>query len=196
MVNKIWSMLIICGITISVFTGKITLMGDIIINSATGAFKIFFNVGILMLFWGGLFNIAIESGLIKNLIKLFKKPLKLLFPELPIDSMAMEYVASNIIANLMGLGSAATPLGLQAFKEMQQINNQDIPSRSMLTFIILNVSSLTFFPTTIIGLRTLYKGTTPINLLSLMIIMPLFSTIVAIILDRLFYFFSKRKKPC
>lgn len=194
MINKIWNALIVVGILISLFTGKINQMGDIIINSSKDAFSIFFNMAILILFWGGIFNIAVDSGMIKTLIKYFKKPLKFIFPELPSDSIALEYVSSNIIANILGLGSAATPLGLKAFEEMQKLNeNKKSPSRSMLTFIILNISSLTIFPTTIIGIRTLYNGSTDTSLIFLMIITTLFSTVIAFLLDRLFYYLEKRK---
>lgn len=185
----------IVGIVISIFTGQITNMGNIIINSSNEAFNIFFNVALVILFWGGIFNIAIESGLIKNLTKICKKPLLKLFPELNADDIALEYICSNILANLLGLGSAATPLGLKAINELQKINpNKNKPSRSMTTFIILNVSSLTLFPTTIISIRTLYKGTTNLSLISLMLIGTLFSSISAIILDRIFYIIEKRKK--
>ena len=195
MINYVWNALLIAGIIISIFTGKINDMGNIIINSSNDAFKIFFNVALVILFWGGIFNIAIESGLIKNLTKAFKKPLLKLFPELNKDDIALEYICSNILANLLGLGSAATPLGLKAINELQKINpNKGSPSRSMTTFILLNVSSLTLFPTTIISIRTLYKGTTDIPLITLMLIGTIFSSIMAIILDRIFYYINKRKK--
>lgn len=195
MINYVWNALLIAGIIISIFTGKINDMGNIIINSSNDAFKIFFNVALVILFWGGIFNIAIESGLIKNLTKAFKKPLLKLFPELNEDDIALEYICSNILANLLGLGSAATPLGLKAINELQKINpNKGSPSRSMTTFILLNVSSLTLFPTTIISIRTLYKGTTDIPLITLMLIGTIFSSIMAIILDRIFYYINKRKK--
>ena len=195
MINYVWNALLIAGIIISIFTGKINDMGNIIINSSNDAFKIFFNVALVILFWGGIFNIAIESGLINNLTKAFKKPLLKLFPELNEDDIALEYICSNILANLLGLGSAATPLGLKAINELQKINpNKGSPSRSMTTFILLNVSSLTLFPTTIISIRTLYKGTTDISLITLMLIGTIFSSIMAIILDRIFYYINKRKK--
>lgn len=195
MINYIWNALLIVGIIISVFTGKIKDMGNIILNSSNEAFEIFFNVALVILFWGGIFNIAIESGLIKNLTAVFKKPLLKLFPELKEDDVALEYISSNILANLLGLGSASTPLGLRAFEELQKLNpNKDRPSRSMVTFILMNVSSLTLFPTTIISIRTLYDGTNDISLISLMLICTIFSSCMAIILDRVFYIIKNRKK--
>ena len=173
MINRIWNVLLIVGIIVSIFTGNIDSMGKIIMNSANEAFQIFFNVALVILFWGGIFNIAIESGLIKNLTRIF---------------------ASNIIANLLGLGSAATPLGLKAFSELQKKNeNKDKPSRSMITFILMNVSSLTLFPTTILGIRAMYHGTNEPSLLVLMIIGTTVSATMAIILDRLFYMIEKRR---
>ncbi len=194
MINYVWNALLIVGIIISIFTGKINDMGNIIMNSTNEAFEIFFNVSLIILFWGGVFNIAIESGLIKNLTKIFKKPLLKLYPELKEDDLALEYICSNIIANLLGLGSAATPLGLKAFEELQKLNpNKSSPSRSMITFIIMNVSSLTIFPTTILGIRSMYKGNNSISLISLMILCTIISSTMAIILDRIFYFINKRK---
>lgn len=194
MINRIWNVLIIVGILISIVTGKINDLGTVILNSANEAFDIFFNVALVILFWGGVFNIAIESGLIKNLTRWFKKPLLKLFPELSINDIALEYICSNIIANLLGLGSAATPLGLKAFEELQKINpNKDTPSRTMITFIIINVSSLTLFPTTILSLRLFYHGTNDLSLISLMLLGTTFSSFLAIILDRIFYFIDKRR---
>lgn len=195
MINYVWNVLLIAGIIISIFTGKINEMGNIIMNSTNEAFEIFFNVALIILFWGGVFNIAIESGLIKNLTKTCRKPLLKLYPELKEDDPALEYICSNIIANLLGLGSAATPLGLKAFEELQKINpDKNKPSRSMITFIIMNVSSFTLFPTTILGIRSMYKGRNNISLLALMIICTLISASMAIILDRIFYMINKRKK--
>lgn len=195
MINRIWNALIIIGILISIFTGKFSEMGSVILNSTNEAFEIFFNVALVILFWGGVFNIAIESGLIKNLTNHLRKPLKKLFPELAEDDPALEYICSNIIANFLGLGSAATPLGLKAFEELQKRNSHpDRPTRSMITFILINVSSLTIFPTTILGIRSMYKGTNDISLIILMIIGTIFSASMAIILDRIFYLIDKRKK--
>ncbi len=195
MINRIWNALIIIGIIISIFTGKFSEMGNIILNSTNEAFEIFFNVALVILFWGGIFNIAIESGLLKNLTKHLQKPLKKLFPDLKEDDIALEYICSNMIANFLGLGSAATPLGLKAFEELQKINpHPNRPTRSMVTFILINVSSLTLFPTTILGIRTMYKGANDMSLISLMIIGTIFSSTMAIILDRIFYYIDKRKK--
>ena len=189
--NNIWCWLIIIGIFISLITGKINNLGNIMIDSSTKAFEIFFQTGILILFWGGLFQIAIDSGMVKRFSNFLKKPLRKIYPELDFESKAYELICSNMVANMLGLGAAATPMGLAAFKEMAKDTKNGIPNRSMLTFIAINCSSLTLIPTTIISLRKLNGGSTNINVILMMIIATSISTFLAILLDRIFYKRSK-----
>ena len=189
--NKIWCFLLISGIIISFVTGNINNLGNVMIDSSTKAFEIFFQTGILILFWGGLFQIAIDSGMVKRFSKFLKKTLRKIYPELDLNSKAYELICSNMVANILGLGAAATPMGLLAFKEMAKDIKNGVSNRSMLTFIAINCSSLTLVPTTIISLRKLNGGTTDINVILIMIIATSISTFLAIILDRIFYRRSK-----
>ena len=192
--SKIWYILIVVGIIVSIFTGHFEQMGEIILGSCSAAFDIFLKLALLILFWNGIFQIAIDSGLIKHITHFLIKPLSKIFPEVDPDSLVMEYIWSNMVANMLGLGSAATPLGLKAFEELQRQNpHPDRPSRSMVTLILVNVSTITLFPTTIIGLRTLYGGKSDLSLIAMMILVSTFSTIVAILLDRIFYRIGKRR---
>ena len=190
--NKVWCFLIIIGILISLLTGNINNLGNVMIDSSMKAFEIFFQAAILILFWGGLFQIAIDSGMVKRFSKLLKKPLKKIYPELDMDSYAYELICSNMVANILGLGAAATPVGLLAFKEMvKESKDGKTVTRSMLTFIAINCSSLTLIPTTIISLRKLNNGTSNLNLILMMIAATSISTFLAIVLDRIFYRRSK-----
>ena len=186
--NKVWTALLVIGIVVSFLTGSIDKLGTVIVESATDAFNIFLKVALLILFWNGVFNIAIQSG------KLLKKPLSFLFPDVDKDSVCMEYICSNMVANMLGLGSAATPLGLKAFEMLQNENKKDHPSRAMMTFVLLNISTLTLFPTTIISLRAMYKGTTEFSFIVLMILVTLFATIFTILLDRIVYVIQSKKE--
>jgi spore maturation protein A len=190
--NKLWCFLLLVGILICFCTGNINELGNIILDSSSKAYEIFIQTAILILFWGGLFQIAIDSGMVKRFSKLIKKPLKFLYPELDLESIAYELICSNMIANILGLGAAATPIGLQAFKELQKLSkDKNVPTRSMLTFIIINCSSLTLVPTTIISFRKLYGGSTNLSIVMWMIISTTISTGIAVILDRIFYKHSK-----
>ena len=186
--NRIWCGLIIVGIFVSVITGTINNIGNIMIDSSMKAFNIFLQTSVLILFWGGLFQIAIDSGMVKRFSQYLKKPLSKIYKELDTDSYAYELICSNMVANILGLGAAATPIGLKAFKELQKMcDNKEVPSRSMLTFIIINCSSLTLFPTTIISLRKLNGGNTSFSVIMMMIAATTISTFIAIILDQIFY---------
>ena len=186
--NRIWCGLIFVGIFVSIITGTINNIGNIMIDSSMKAFNIFLQTSVLILFWGGLFQIAIDSGMVKRFSQYLKKPLSKIYKELDTDSYAYELICSNMVANILGLGAAATPIGLKAFKELQKMcDNKERPSRSMLTFIIINCSSLTLFPTTIISLRKLNGGNTNISVIFMMIAATTISTFIAIILDQIFY---------
>lgn len=194
MMNKIWIVLILFGLIISMFTGNFSNMGNLILNSSEKAFSIFLNLALTMTFWNGIFEIAVKSDLIHYVTILLKKPLCLIFPTLRNEDLALELIAGNIIANFLGLGSAATPLGIKTMEELNRINvRKEVASRSMIIFVLLNASAPTLFPTTIFGLRALRGADTTINLFILMIILSFLSCCIGIILEKIFYYLSKDK---
>lgn len=194
MMNKIWIILILFGLIISMFTGNFTDMGSLILNSSEKAFSVFLNLALTMTFWNGIFEIAVKSDLIHYVTILLKKPLCLIFPSLRKEDLALELIAGNIMANFLGLGSAATPLGIKTMEELNRLNTRkSIATRSMIIFVLLNASAPTLFPTTIFGLRALKGAETSINLFILMIILSFVSCFIGIILEKIFYHFAKDK---
>ena len=194
MINYIWAFFIVIGIIYGVITGNIESINNTLINSGTNAIEMIFKLIPLMCLWLGLMNIAKDSGLIDILAKKLNKILKILFPEIPENHEALTYISSNIILNMLGVGNAATPFGLKAMKEMQKINkNKDVATRSMITFLVINTSSVTIIPTTIISFRILNNSINPTAIVPLCIITTVLSCIFGIILDRLFYLLTRRK---
>lgn len=194
MMNKIWIILILLGIFISMFTGNFTDMGTLILNSSDKAFSVFLNLALTMTFWNGIFEIAVKSNLIHYITIILKKPLCLIFPSLKKEDIALELIAGNIIANFLGLGSASTPLGLKTMEELNRINTRkNVASRAMIIFVLLNASAPTLFPTTIFGLRALRGAATSNNLFILMIVLSFLSCLIGIILEKIFYHLSKDK---
>ena len=144
MINYIWAIFIFIGIIYGLITGNIENINNTLLNSGTNAIEMIFKLIPLMCLWLGLMNIAKDSGLIDILAKKLNKVLKVLFPEIPDDHEALTYISSNIILNMLGVGNAATPFGLKAMSEMQKLNkNKDVASRSMITFLVINTSSVT-----------------------------------------------------
>ena len=194
MINYIWGIFIIIGIFYGLIIGNIENINNILINSGTNAIEMIFKLIPLMCLWLGLMNIAKDSGLIDKLAKKLNKILKVLFPEIPDDHEALTYISSNIIMNMLGVGNAATPFGLKAMKALQNLNkNKDVASRSMITFLVINTSSVTLIPTTIISFRILNNSINPTGIVPLCIITTIISFIFGILLDRLFYLLTRKK---
>lgn len=193
MINYIWAFFIIVGVVYGILTGNIENINNTLINSGTTAIEMIFKLIPLMCLWLGIMNIAKNSGLIDVLAKSLNKILKILFPEIPKDHEALTYISSNIIMNMLGVGNAATPFGLKAMKEMQKLNNnKDVASRSMITFLIINTSSVTIIPTTIISFRVLNNSVNPTSIVPICIITTILSCLVGIILDRIFYLLTRK----
>lgn len=120
--------------------------------------------------------------------------MKRLFPEIPNDHPAMGYILSNMMANFFGLGNAATPLGIKAMEEMRKLNGDTSEaSRSMITFLAINTSSLTLIPTTVIAIRMNYNSASPTDIVGPTLVATFCSTVGAILIDRYFYYRRSRK---
>lgn len=186
MVNKIWGGFIIAGILFCLFTGKVELLNQVILDSTKESFDMVLKIFPVMALWLGIMNIATISGLLKKLSNQLSRILKRLFPDIPTGHEAFSYIASNIVVNLFGLGNAATPFGLKAMKSLQTLNRKkDTASRSMITFLVLNTSGMTIIPTTIISLRMLHGSVQPTEIVCPCILATLATTIAGLTLDRL-----------
>lgn len=191
----LWTVLFFLGIIISLFTGNIKNMSSIILNSTNEALKTFISMSLLIMFWNGIFNIANDSGLISRLGKLLKKPVSKLFPNLDKNSKEMEYVCANLVANILGIGAAATSLGIKAVELIDgntKLNNYQ-KRTSINTFITINVCTLSIFPLNIISIRNSFGGVTDYALVIVMIICSTFAFVVGILLDIFMRFISKCK---
>ena len=188
MINKIWLLLISIGIGYSFFNSNVN-MGDVILNSSAAAFDLIISIGPLVVLWSGIMNIASHSGLLSKFSNLLKPLLKKIMPSVKRDK-ALEYISSNIAANMLGLGSVATPAGLKAMKELnEENNNKEVASDGMITFLILNTSGVTIIPMTVIALRAAYGSVNASGIIIPSIIATCVSTICGLTLD---YFIRRR----
>ncbi len=192
MVNKIWGFFIVVGIAFAFFNGKIDIINEEILNSCKNTLELVFQLFPVVALWLGIMKIATASGLLQIVSNKLSPFLRIIFPEIPKDHPALGYISSNIIANVFGLGNAATPFGLKAMESLQELNhNKKEASRSMITFLVLNTSGLTLIPTTIISMRMLYGSTNPTEVILPCILATLISTTVGLTLDRILYYRSK-----
>lgn len=172
----------------SFFNGKIDIVNTGIITSATSSVEMIFKILPVMCLWLGIMNIAKESGLMDLICKKINPIIKFLFPEIPKDHEALGLISSNMVMNMLGLGNAATPFGLKAMKSLQTLNKtKDIASRSMITFLVINTASITIIPTTVISFRLLNGANNPTDIVFASIITTILSSLIGLILDRLFF---------
>ncbi|OPY58907.1 MAG: Spore maturation protein A [Pelotomaculum sp. PtaU1.Bin035] len=191
MVNLVWLGMIVMGILVSGVKGNIEVVTKVALDSANDAVKISISLIAIMTFWLGIIKLAEEAGLIRALAWLVRPVMRFLFPSVPKDHPAMGAIVMNLSANILGLGNAATPMGLIAMRELQKLNNgrEDTASDAMCTFLALNTSCVTLIPTTIIGIRLIYGSVDPTDIVGPTIMATAVSMAAAIIVDRLLRFF-------
>ncbi len=192
MVSYIWAFLIIIGLIYSFFSGRIEVINKSILANATEALDLILSLLPIIVLWTGMLKIAEESGLLDKFAKLLNPILSKLFPDVPKDNKALGYISSNIAANMLGLGSAATPAGLKAMSELQKLNQKkDTATTPMITFLVLNTAGVTLIPTTILALRVAYNSGNPEIIILPAILATASSSIAGLTLD---YFIRKKKK--
>lgn len=190
MVNLVWLGMIVLGILVAGAKGNIEIVTKAALDSANDAIKISISLIAIMTFWLGIMKLAEEAGLIRMLARLVRPVMRFLFPSVPKDHPAMGAIVMNLSANILGLGNAATPMGLIAMRELQKLNRgrEDTASEAMCTFLALNTSCVTLIPTTIIGIRLLYGSADPTDIVGPTIIATAFSMVMAVFVDRLLRF--------
>lgn len=192
MINYIWGVFILLGVIISIIKGDNNLTNNLI-TSGTKGIDIIINLVPLMCLWLGTMKIADSSGLLNIISNKLSKIIIVVFPEIPKGDPAIAYISSNIVMNMLGLGNAATPFGIKAMTRLKELNNNsDIASRSMITFLVINTSSVTIIPTTVISLRIASGSNNPTEIMTACIITTFLSSFIGLLIDRLFYFIWRR----
>lgn len=182
MLNYLWGFMIVIGILYAAFTGNLPAVTNAALDSAKEAVTLCITMMGVMSLWVGLMRIAENCGIIRGAAQVLNPLLRFMFPNIPKEHKANEYISTNIIANVFGLGWAATPAGLKAMEEMGKLNNHSkVASREMCTFLILNVSSFQLIPVNMIAYRSQYGSTNPASILGPAMIATFFSTLAGII---------------
>lgn len=181
MLNYLWGAMILIGIVYGAFNGTMANITSATLDSAKEAVELCITMVGVMGVWVGLMRIAEISGIIKAATNKIKPFVDFMFPDIPKDHKAREYITTNIIANILGLGWAATPAGLMAMKSLRELNKErETASIDMCTFLIINISSLQLIPINIIAYRNQYGSVNPAIITAPAIVATMVSTIVGI----------------
>ncbi len=182
MLSYLWGGMILIGVLVSAFTGKMSDITNASLNSSKEAVSLCITMLGIMSMWSGLMKIAEKAGLIDYLSNKMMPLLKFLFPDIPKNHKSFKYISTNIIANMFGLGWAATPAGINAMKEMQKLNvKKNVASKSMCMFMIVNMSSLQLVSVNIIAFRSQYNSANAGEIIAPGLLATFVSTIVGVI---------------
>lgn len=187
MLNYIWAFMIIIGIIYGSLTGHMAELSNAALDSAREAVTLCITMLGVMALWVGLMQIAQKAGIIASMTKKLRPFLLFLFPRLRYEDIALEYISTNVVANILGLGWACTPAGLKAMEELGRIQRNKAckdptaASNEMCNFLILNISSLQLIPVNIIVYRSQYGSVTPTSIIMPAILATTCSTLAGIL---------------
>ena len=190
----LWAGMLICGMIYAAFSGNLEVVTETILSSAKEAVQLGLGMAGVLAFWTGLMEIAQDCGLVDRLTRSIRPVIRFLFPDIPDGHRAQEYISLNMIANMLGLGGAATPAGLEAMKALEQIEEErrngrrtgrkrpkGTASNEMCTFLILNISSLQLIPVNMIAWRSQYGSSNPETIVGPALLATACSTLTAVI---------------
>ncbi len=183
--NYIWLFMFVVGGTICAVVKGPNFLTQVTLDSAKDAITFAIGISGSIALWSGIMKIGEKAGLLDMVSRLLLPISSRLFPDVPKNSKAMSSISMSMGANLMGIGNAATPLGLEAMKELQELNDEkDTASPAMCTFLLITTSSLTLVPTSIISIRAQLGSANPGEIIAATIMATFCSTATAVLIDK------------
>lgn len=198
--NNLWAGMMIVGVIYGAFTGRIDAVTEAALESAKDAVMLCITMLGVMSFWTGLMEIASKAGIMEMASKKMRPLIRFLFPNIPKGHPAVEYITTNFIANFLGLGWAATPAGLKAMEELENLEEErrkscsnesvqvvprGVANKEMCDFLILNISSLQLIPVNIIAYRSQYGSVEPTAIVGPAIVATTIGTLTAVVFCKL-----------
>ncbi len=194
MLNYLWACMIMVGIVYAAFTGRMPEITNAALDSSKEAITLCITMMGVMSFWVGFMEIATKAGIVEGASRRIRPAIRFLFPDLPKGHPAEGPITTNIIANVLGLGWAATPAGLKAMEELGKleedrragrlpgpVRKRGIASNEMCSFLIINISSLQLIPVNVIAYRSQYGSVNPAAIVGPGIAATAVSTVAAVI---------------
>lgn len=186
MLNYIWVGLLLLGFIVGAINGRIDQVTKAAMDSAQTAVMVCIGLLGVMCLWNGLMKIAEKSGLVTSISRLVRPVMVFLFPDIPKEHSALGAIVMNLVANFLGLGNAATPLGIKAMNELQSLNkDKKTASDSMCMFLILNTAAIQLVPASIIALRTAEGSKKPAEIIVCIWMASVCATIMGVIAAKL-----------
>ncbi len=197
MMNYIWGGMIIVSLIVSVFTGRVEQTAAAAVSGAGEAVNLTMSLMGIMCLWTGISKIGEDGGLVRLISKALRPVLRLIFPKLDPNSKGFGGIVMNVVANLLGMGNAATPLGIKAVTELWNANGKkSTATDEMCMFVVLNTASLQLIPSTLISLRQSFGSAAPGEVILPIWICEICALTAGILMTKLLAGTEKRLKPC
>lgn len=195
MMNYVWPIMILFAFFASIINSNMSQLSASIILGAQDAVELLLRLLAMLSLWGGIMEIAEQAGITRAFSKLLSPIMKLIFPKLKNNEYALNAISMNVTANILGLGNAATPLGIEAMKRLEEVNdNSPVASDEMVIFVVMNTAAMHIIPTTVATLRAQYGSTNPMQIMPASILTSICALSVAIFTAKLGNKFLKYNK--
>ena len=196
MLNYIWFALLAIALVVAMFNGTAAQVTKASVDSAKTAVEISLGLIGIMTLWLGIMRVAEKAGLVTMLARILTPFRRLLFPEVPPDHPAIGAMIMNLAANMLGLSNAATPLGIKAMEELQELNpEKETASNAMVTFLVLNTAGIQFIPATIIGVLATAGSKNPTAIISTTIVATMCGAAAAVTTAKILQRFFPAPEP-
>lgn len=195
MLNLVWPIFIIISFSYAIFSGNLQNLNSSIFDSVESAVNLSITMLGTMCLWSGIINVAANTNIMKLMNTMLKPIIKFLFPEIRENKKAQSEISMNMVANILGLGNAATPLGLKAMETLQKENkNKQELSNSMIMLIVINTASIQIIPTTIIAIRSSLGSENPTSIIVPVWIVTICAAIAGVTVTKLLIKYSNKRE--
>lgn len=195
MMNYVWPVMILFAFISAIITGNMGNLSSAVIQGGQDAVSLLLRLVSMLCLWGGIMEIAQEAGITAAFSKILSPAMKLIFPRLKKNKYALEAISMNITANILGLGNAATPLGLEAMRRLQLVNEDEKrASDEMVVFVVMNTAAMHIIPTTVATMRGQYGSQSPMEIMPASIFTSACALTVAVFFAKLGNRLGKRKR--
>lgn len=199
MMNYVLPIMFILSFVSAIITGRMSELSAAVIEGGQSAVELLLNLVAMMCLWGGIMEVADKSGVTSVFSKFFEPLMKLIFPRLRKEKYALEAISMNVTANVLGIGNAATPLGIEAMKRLQQINpDTSRASDEMVVFVVMNTAAMRLVPTMVATLRGQYGSGEPMAIMVPTLLTTLCAMVIAVTMAKIGCMISKKRgeKKC
>lgn len=188
MLNLVWPIFIIISIIYACLFGTLPKVNDSIFDTIESTMSLLFTLAGTMCFWSGIMNVLEKTDFFLKMRKKISKVIKIIFRDIENDAKESEFISLNILSNLLGLGNAATPMGIKAMDAMDEKNkNKNYMTKDMMMFILINTASIQIIPTTVIAIRASLGSKNPSGMIFHIWIVSIVVFISVILLGKTFF---------